>query len=126
MEAVNKELSCPLCQALFEDPVILPCEHIMCRNCVLSRCVQYSSRCRLFKHSSEACLSGYARVQARGRWYLQKRVSDVQDANIQARFAARCVVALPSPNTTLYLDVLKFLGFLLGIPQTRSWRISYP
>ncbi|CAH1233048.1 MID1 [Branchiostoma lanceolatum] len=33
MEALESELTCPVCLELFEEPLLLPCLHSMCRKC---------------------------------------------------------------------------------------------
>ncbi|CAH1264297.1 MID1 [Branchiostoma lanceolatum] len=38
MEALESELTCPVCLDLFEDPLQLPCQHNLCRRCFDNIC----------------------------------------------------------------------------------------
>ena len=40
------ELTCPVCKDIFRDPVLLPCSHSLCREC-LQGCLQVKRGCPL-------------------------------------------------------------------------------
>lgn len=41
---LQMELTCPVCQGIFEDPLLLPCTHSFCRGC-LQKSRQFSKKC---------------------------------------------------------------------------------
>ncbi|XP_042346388.1 tripartite motif containing 35-28 [Plectropomus leopardus] len=41
---LQQDLTCPVCQGIFQDPVLLPCTHSFCREC-LQRSFQFSKKC---------------------------------------------------------------------------------
>ena len=41
-----QELTCPVCKCIFRDPVLLPCSHSLCREC-LQRSLRVNSWCPL-------------------------------------------------------------------------------
>ncbi|KAF3692130.1 Zinc-binding protein A33 [Channa argus] len=41
---LKQDLSCPVCQGIFKDPVLLPCSHSFCREC-LQRSFQVNNKC---------------------------------------------------------------------------------
>ncbi|KAJ0065927.1 hypothetical protein NL108_000177, partial [Boleophthalmus pectinirostris] len=43
-EALRQDLTCAVCQSIFSDPVLLPCTHSFCREC-LQRSLQVSQTC---------------------------------------------------------------------------------
>ncbi|CAH1253391.1 MID2 [Branchiostoma lanceolatum] len=46
MEALESELTCPVCLDLFEDPLQLPCQHNLCRRC-------FDNICRTLKKAGD-------------------------------------------------------------------------
>lgn len=40
----QQDLTCPVCQGIFRDPVLLPCTHTFCRQCV-DRCFEVNNNC---------------------------------------------------------------------------------
>lgn len=43
-QPLQQELTCPVCQGIFRDPVLLPCTHTFCREC-LTRSLQFNKKC---------------------------------------------------------------------------------
>ncbi|XP_039972666.1 tripartite motif containing 35-28 [Xiphias gladius] len=41
---LQQDLTCPVCHGVFTNPVLLPCSHSLCREC-LQRSLQFSNRC---------------------------------------------------------------------------------
>lgn len=41
---LQQDLTCPICQGIFTDPVLLPCTHSFCREC-LERSLQVNKKC---------------------------------------------------------------------------------
>lgn len=41
---MQQDLTCPVCQGVFRDPVLLPCTHTFCREC-LQRSFQFNRKC---------------------------------------------------------------------------------
>lgn len=41
---IQQDLTCPVCQGIFQDPVLLPCSHSFCRTC-LHRSLEFNKRC---------------------------------------------------------------------------------
>ncbi|KAM6994648.1 tripartite motif containing 35-28 [Tautogolabrus adspersus] len=41
---LQQDLTCPVCQGIFRDPVLLPCSHTFCRDC-LQKSSQINTRC---------------------------------------------------------------------------------
>ncbi|KAM7383218.1 hypothetical protein PAMP_002889 [Pampus punctatissimus] len=41
---LQQDLTCPVCQGIFRDPVLLPCTHSFCREC-LQRSWQFNKKC---------------------------------------------------------------------------------
>ncbi|XP_070823542.1 tripartite motif containing 35-28 [Chaetodon trifascialis] len=50
--ALQQDLTCPVCQGIFRDPVLLPCTHSFCREC-LQRSLQYKRTCPLCRKAFE-------------------------------------------------------------------------
>ncbi|XP_069560011.1 tripartite motif containing 35-28 [Brachyistius frenatus] len=44
--SLQQELTCPLCQGIFRDPVLLPCTHSFCREC-LEESLKFGKTCGL-------------------------------------------------------------------------------
>lgn len=42
--ALQQDLSCPVCKSIFQDPMLLPCTHSLCREC-LQRSWQFNKKC---------------------------------------------------------------------------------
>ncbi|CAL9705196.1 unnamed protein product [Knipowitschia caucasica] len=40
-EALRRELSCPVCKDIFKDPLLLPCTHSSCRDCLQRSCTAH-------------------------------------------------------------------------------------
>lgn len=49
---LQQDLSCPVCKGIFNNPVLLPCTHSFCQEC-LQRSVQYSKKCPLCRKAFE-------------------------------------------------------------------------
>ena len=49
---LQQELTCPVCQGIFQDPVLLPCTHSFCREC-LQKSLRYNKRCPLCREQFE-------------------------------------------------------------------------
>ncbi|XP_023265104.1 zinc-binding protein A33-like [Seriola lalandi dorsalis] len=43
-QPLQQDLTCPVCQGIFQDPVLLPCSHSFCRECQ-HRSLQYNKKC---------------------------------------------------------------------------------
>ncbi|KAG7216925.1 hypothetical protein INR49_001579, partial [Caranx melampygus] len=43
-QPLQQELTCPVCQGIFRDPLLLPCTHSFCREC-LTRSLQVNKKC---------------------------------------------------------------------------------
>ncbi|XP_035528791.1 tripartite motif containing 35-28 [Morone saxatilis] len=43
---LQQDLTCPVCQGIFRDPVLLPCSHSFCRDC-LQRSLDFNKKCPL-------------------------------------------------------------------------------
>ncbi|XP_074509261.1 tripartite motif containing 35-28 [Sebastes fasciatus] len=43
---LRKDLTCPVCQGIFQDPVLLPCSHSFCREC-LQKSIEFNKNCPL-------------------------------------------------------------------------------
>ena len=39
--SVTEELTCSICLELFEEPVLLPCAHTFCRQCLREFCARH-------------------------------------------------------------------------------------
>lgn len=50
--ALQQDLTCVVCQGIFKDPVLLPCTHSFCREC-LQRSMQYKRACPLCREVFE-------------------------------------------------------------------------
>lgn len=42
--ALQQDLSCPVCKSIFQEPMLLPCTHSLCREC-LQRSWQFNKKC---------------------------------------------------------------------------------
>ncbi|XP_036931285.1 tripartite motif containing 35-28 [Acanthopagrus latus] len=51
-EPLQKDLTCPVCQGIFRDPVLLPCTHSFCRECLESS-MKFNKRCPLCRKDFE-------------------------------------------------------------------------
>ncbi|XP_056299731.1 tripartite motif containing 35-28 [Pseudoliparis swirei] len=51
---LRQDLTCPVCQAVFQDPVLLPCSHSFCREC-LQKSFQVNKNCPVCR---EVCEEG--------------------------------------------------------------------
>uniref|UniRef100_A0A1A8IME9 Tripartite motif containing 35-28 n=1 Tax=Nothobranchius kuhntae TaxID=321403 RepID=A0A1A8IME9_NOTKU len=49
---LQQDLTCPVCQGIFTDPVLLPCSHSFCREC-LQRSWHFSKRCPVCREPCE-------------------------------------------------------------------------
>ncbi|XP_068616447.1 tripartite motif containing 35-28 [Brachionichthys hirsutus] len=49
---LQQDLTCPVCRAIFRDPVLLPCTHTFCRECLQSS-LRFSRRCPLCREEFE-------------------------------------------------------------------------
>ncbi|XP_034729135.1 tripartite motif containing 35-28 [Etheostoma cragini] len=49
---LRQDLTCPVCQGVFQDPVLLPCTHSFCREC-LQKSIQYNKKCPLCRDEFE-------------------------------------------------------------------------
>lgn len=49
---LQRDLTCPVCQDIFRDPVLLPCTHSFCREC-LQRSLQRNKKCPLCRELFE-------------------------------------------------------------------------
>lgn len=49
---LQRDLTCPVCQGVFRDPVLLPCSHSFCREC-MQRSLQVNHRCPLCREVFE-------------------------------------------------------------------------
>ncbi|XP_035991096.1 tripartite motif containing 35-28 [Fundulus heteroclitus] len=49
---LREDLTCPVCQGIFRDPVLLPCSHSFCRECEQSNW-KFSKNCPLCRESYE-------------------------------------------------------------------------
>lgn len=49
---LQQDLTCPVCKGIFRDPILLPCTHSFCRDC-LQKSLQYSRKCPLCRVASE-------------------------------------------------------------------------
>ncbi|XP_040900171.1 tripartite motif containing 35-28 [Toxotes jaculatrix] len=49
---LQQDLSCPVCQGIFRDPVLLPCTHSFCREC-LQKSLQVSGKCPVCRKQYE-------------------------------------------------------------------------
>ncbi|KAF6716607.1 Nuclear factor 7, ovary [Oryzias melastigma] len=49
---LQQDLSCPVCQGIYEDPVLLPCTHSFCRRC-LQRSWEHSRKCPVCRTKCE-------------------------------------------------------------------------
>ncbi|KAM9722900.1 tripartite motif containing 35-28 [Menidia menidia] len=49
---IQQDLTCPVCQCIFQDPVLLPCSHSFCREC-LRRSLEVSRRCPVCREPFE-------------------------------------------------------------------------
>ncbi|KAM3873273.1 tripartite motif containing 35-28 [Diretmus argenteus] len=50
---LQEDLTCPVCQGIFRDPVLLPCSHSFCRDC-LERSWRMNKKCPVCRHPFEA------------------------------------------------------------------------
>ncbi|XP_054477889.1 tripartite motif containing 35-28 [Anoplopoma fimbria] len=41
---LRQDLTCPVCKDIFQDPVLLPCTHSLCREC-LQKCLRVKKKC---------------------------------------------------------------------------------
>lgn len=48
----QQELTCPVCQGIFRDPMLLPCTHSFCRQC-LEENFKYSKKCPVCREECE-------------------------------------------------------------------------
>ncbi|XP_029306508.1 LOW QUALITY PROTEIN: tripartite motif containing 35-28 [Cottoperca gobio] len=51
-QPLRQDLSCPVCQGIFQDPVLLPCTHSFCREC-LQRSFQFNKKCPVCRDAFE-------------------------------------------------------------------------
>nr|XP_046256898.1 tripartite motif containing 35-28 [Scatophagus argus] len=51
-EPLQQDLTCSVCQEIYRDPVLLPCTHSFCREC-LQRSSQFSKKCPLCRKEFE-------------------------------------------------------------------------
>ncbi|XP_013767060.1 tripartite motif containing 35-28 [Pundamilia nyererei] len=49
---LQQELTCPVCQGIFRDPMLLPCTHSFCRQC-LEENFKYSKKCPVCREEYE-------------------------------------------------------------------------
>ncbi|XP_034029892.1 tripartite motif containing 35-28 [Thalassophryne amazonica] len=49
---LEKDLTCPVCQAIFVEPVLLPCTHSFCREC-LRRSWEHNMKCPVCRNECE-------------------------------------------------------------------------
>lgn len=49
---LQQDLTCPVCQGIFEDPVLLPCSHSFCREC-LKKSFQFNRKCPVCREVSQ-------------------------------------------------------------------------
>ncbi|XP_042071837.1 tripartite motif containing 35-28 [Haplochromis burtoni] len=49
---LQQELTCPVCQGIFRDPMLLPCTHSFCRQC-LEENFKYSKKCPVCREKCE-------------------------------------------------------------------------
>ncbi|XP_071326921.1 tripartite motif containing 35-28 [Trachinotus anak] len=51
-QPLQQDLTCPVCQGIFRDPVLLPCTHSFCREC-LQRSFQFNKKCPVCREPFE-------------------------------------------------------------------------
>ncbi|XP_037532790.1 tripartite motif containing 35-28 [Nematolebias whitei] len=49
---LRQDLTCPVCQGIFQDPMLLPCTHSFCREC-LERSWQVNKKCPVCRNPSD-------------------------------------------------------------------------
>ncbi|XP_023820367.1 tripartite motif-containing protein 35 [Oryzias latipes] len=49
---LQQDLSCPVCQGIYDDPLMLPCSHSFCRRCLL-RCWEQTRKCPICRTKCE-------------------------------------------------------------------------
>ncbi|KAM9353059.1 tripartite motif containing 35-28 [Symphorus nematophorus] len=89
---LQQELTCPVCQSIFKDPVLLPCTHSFCREC-LQKSLQYSKKCPLCreefeegKDTTNLALRNACEIVARsGVRQTQKRPSAEDNCNLHLK-----------------------------------------
>ncbi|CAK8543630.1 unnamed protein product [Lathyrus sativus] len=72
------ELKCPLCLSLFKQPVLLPCNHLLCSSCVADSSM-IGSECAL-------CNTKYAQIDLRNVPFVENMVTIYK--NMNATFCA--------------------------------------
>ncbi|XP_072250008.1 tripartite motif containing 35-28 [Leuresthes tenuis] len=48
----QQDLTCPVCQGIFQDPMLLPCSHSFCREC-MKRSLQINKKCPMCREEFE-------------------------------------------------------------------------
>ncbi|KAM3613758.1 uncharacterized protein V6R79_004733 [Siganus canaliculatus] len=51
--ALQQELTCPVCQGVYRDPVLLPCSHSFCRECVQRSLEHNNKKCPMCRERFE-------------------------------------------------------------------------
>ncbi|MEQ2257779.1 hypothetical protein ILYODFUR_038264, partial [Ilyodon furcidens] len=78
---LRQDLTCPICQGIFKDPVLLPCTHSFCRECQ-KRSWQFNKTCPVCRVPFEEgqAISNRALNDASESFLRQANLRPVQNA----------------------------------------------
>ncbi|CAM9854017.1 unnamed protein product [Scytosiphon promiscuus] len=71
---VGKHLKCCICLSILEDPVMLPCNHPLCRGCA-TQCLRQNQRCPQCMTS----IPNLRMLQGRNKW-IAEMVGSLKDS----------------------------------------------
>uniref|UniRef100_A0A8B9JSE2 E3 ubiquitin-protein ligase Midline-1 n=1 Tax=Astyanax mexicanus TaxID=7994 RepID=A0A8B9JSE2_ASTMX len=105
MDALESELTCPICLELFEDPLLLPCAHSLCFNCarriLLSHCASSEPVESIGAFQCPTCRYVIALSPQRGLDGLKRNVTlqNIIDRVQRASSATTLLLPTSGPNS---------------------------
>lgn len=105
MDALESELTCPICLELFEDPLLLPCAHSLCFGCahriLVSHCATNESVHQISAFQCPTCRYVISLSPERGLEGLKRNVTlqNIIDRVQRASSSTGLPLALPAPHS---------------------------